>query len=220
MLGQKSVPALSFYEGVIRLSDHYYTKKPTSKSAEVTWPFQLKGKEFRFTTDTGVFSKNTVDFGSRLLIDSFEYPQGLTGPVLDLGCGYGPIGLSLASEYPEVVVNMVDVNERALELSRRNAQDNGIENVEIYASSIYENVSPDKYFSAVVTNPPIRAGKQVVHQMLSESYDYLEKQGTLTVVIQRKQGAPSAQKKMLEVFGNAEVIARDKGYWIIQSIKN
>lgn len=115
---------------------------------------------------------------------------------------------------------MVDVNERALELSRRNAQDNGIENVDIYASSIYENVSPDKYFSAVVTNPPIRAGKQVVHQMLSESYDYLEKQGTLTVVIQRKQGAPSAQKKMLEVFGNAEVIARDKGYWIIQSIKN
>lgn len=201
------------------MSDHYYTKNPSVKSDEATWTFPLRGREFRFTSDAGVFSKTTVDFGSRLLIDSFEYPEAVEGPILDVGCGYGPIGLALASAYPTVTVEMVDVNERALQLARRNAEANQIANVNIYESSVYTNVSGPARFAAVVTNPPIRAGKQTVHDILSGSYEYLLPGGTLTAVIQKKQGAPSAQKKMTEVFGNAEVIARDKGYWIIQSTK-
>ena len=198
------------------MSDHYYSTNPSAKSEEETWSFRLRNKAFHFTTDTGVFSKNAVDFGSRLLIESFEAPDA-PGNILDVGCGYGPIGLSLAHAYPDRTVEMVDVNERALALAKRNAKANQITNVSIHESSIYDSV--DGTFAAIVTNPPIRAGKQTVHQILAEAYDYLTEKGTLTAVIQKKQGAPSAQKKMEEVFGNAEVIARDKGYWIIQSIK-
>lgn len=201
------------------MSDHYYTKNPNAKSDETTWTFSLRGKEFRFITDSGIFSKNTVDFGSRLLIDSFELAEGTAGNLLDVGCGYGPIGLSLATLYPKRTIEMVDVNERALDLARRNAQANQVTNVKIYASSMYDQVNEKSRFAAIITNPPIRAGKKIVHEILSKAYDYLEDNGTLTAVIQKKQGAPSAQQKMQDVFGNAEVIARDKGYWIIRSQK-
>lgn len=201
------------------MTDHYFTDNPSAKSNERTWTYQLRGKEMKFTSDSGVFSKNTVDFGSRLLIEQFEMPEAISGNLLDMGCGYGPIGLSLASAYPEIEVEMVDVNERALSLAKRNAAANGISNVNIYPSSVYDQVEGKGRFAAIVSNPPIRAGKQVVHQILSEAFAYLALQGTLTVVVQKKQGAPSAEKKMQEVFGNAEVIAKDKGYWIIQSVK-
>lgn len=200
------------------MTDHYYTNKPNTKSEETTWTFPLRGKEFRFTSDTGVFSKSTVDFGSRLLIETFALPE-TEGDILDVGCGYGPIGLALAASFPNRTVEMVDVNERALHLARKNAQDNRITNVKIYLSSIYEAVDPEKQFAAVVTNPPIRAGKQVVHDILSGAYGRLAPGGTLTAVIQKKQGAPSAEKKMQEVFGNVEVVAREKGYWILVSRK-
>ena len=114
---------------------------------------------------------------------------------------------------------MVDVNERALSLARRNAEANNIRNVKVYESNTYDQVPEGRQFAAIVSNPPIRAGKQVVHRILSEAHVHLLPGGTLTVVIQKKQGAPSAEQKMLEVFGNVEIIARDKGYWIIQSVK-
>ena len=201
------------------MADHYYTKNPSIQSDETTWTFPLLGKSFQFTSDAGVFSKNTVDFGSRLLIDSFTYPETAKGPILDVGCGYGPIGLALAAANRDVTVEMVDVNERALQLAARNAKANKVKNVKIYSSSIYDNVEGSNRFAAIVTNPPIRAGKETVHDILAKGYEYLVPGGTLTAVIQKKQGAPSAQKRMTEVFGNAEVIARDKGYWIIQSTK-
>ena len=201
------------------MTEHYFTTDPSARSDEQTWTFRLRGKEFHFTSDAGVFSRNTVDFGSRLLIDTFKEPKDVTGDFLDMGCGYGPIGLSLAATFRERTVEMVDVNQRALNLAKRNAKANGISNVRIYLSSIYKNISNEKKFAAIVINPPIRAGKETVHQMLSEAYEYLANRGTLTVVVQKKQGAPSAEKKMESVFGNVEVIAKDKGYWIIQSIK-
>ena len=114
---------------------------------------------------------------------------------------------------------MVDVNERALSLARRNAEANNIRNVKVYESNTYDQVPQERQFAAIVSNPPIRAGKQVVHRILSEAHTHLLPGGTLTVVIQKKQGAPSAEQKMLDVFGNVEIIARDKGYWIIQSVK-
>ena len=201
------------------MSDHYYTKNPSIQSDEATWTFPLLGKNFQFTSDAGVFSKNTVDFGSRLLIDSFSYPVTVTGPILDVGCGYGPIGLALAAANPDITVEMVDVNERSMQLAKRNAEVNQVKNMKIYSSSIYDNVEGSNRFAAIVTNPPIRAGKETVHAILTQAYEYLMPGGTLTAVIQKKQGAPSAQKRMTEIFNNADVIARDKGYWIIQSTK-
>lgn len=201
------------------MSNHYYTKNPETESKETSWTFPLRDREFRFISDSGVFSKKTVDFGSRLLIESVRLNEEVAGDILDVGCGYGPMGLALAHAYPARLVEMVDVNERALSLARRNAEANNIRNVKVYESNTYDQVPQGRQFAAIVSNPPIRAGKQVVHRILSEAHTHLLQGGTLTVVIQKKQGAPSAEQKMLDVFGNVEVIARDKGYWIIQSVK-
>lgn len=200
------------------MSDHYFTNRPQTASETSAWTYTLRGKEFKFVTDTGVFSKKTVDFGSRLLIETLGFSEMVPGNLLDVGCGYGPIGLSLAKEDAERKVEMVDVNERALGLAKQNASNNRLANVLIHTSDIYESVE-GKDFAAIVSNPPIRAGKQVVHGVLTGAYDLLKHGGTLTVVIQKKQGAPSAKAKMEETFRNAEVIAKDKGYWIIQSVK-
>ncbi|MGA9517397.1 class I SAM-dependent methyltransferase [Trichococcus shcherbakoviae] len=201
------------------MSNHYYTKNPETESKETSWTFPLRGREFRFISDSGVFSKRTVDFGSHLLIESFRLNEEVAGDILDVGCGYGPMGLALAHAYPTRLVEMVDVNERAMSLARRNAEANNIRNVKVYESNTYDQVPEGRQFAAIVSNPPIRAGKQVVHRILSEAHTHLLPGGTLTVVIQKKQGAPSAEQKMLDVFGNVEIIARDKGYWIIQSVK-
>jgi 16S rRNA (guanine1207-N2)-methyltransferase len=201
------------------MSNHYYTKNPETESKETSWTFPLRGREFRFISDSGVFSKRTVDFGSHLLIESFRLNEEVAGDILDVGCGYGPMGLALAHAYPARLVEMVDVNERAMSLARRNAEANNIRNVKVYESNTYDQVPEGRQFAAIVSNPPIRAGKQVVHRILSEAHTHLLPGGTLTVVIQKKQGAPSAEQKMLDVFGNVEIIARDKGYWIIQSVK-
>lgn len=201
------------------MSNHYYTKNPETESKETSWTFPLRDREFRFISDSGVFSKKTVDFGSRLLIETFRLNEEVAGDILDVGCGYGPMGLALAHAYPARLVEMVDVNERALSLARRNAEANNIRNVKVYESNTYDQVPEGRHFAAIVSNPPIRAGKQVVHRILSEAHTHLLPGGTLTVVIQKKQGAPSAEQKMLEVFGNVAVIERDKGYWIIQSVK-
>lgn len=201
------------------MSNHYYTKNPETESKEASWTFPLRGREFRFISDSGVFSKKTVDFGSRLLIETFRLNEEVAGDILDVGCGYGPMGLALAYAYPARLVEMVDVNERAMSLARRNAEANNIRNVKVYESNTYDQVPEERQFAAIVSNPPIRAGKQVVHRILSEARVHLLPGGTLTVVIQKKQGAPSAEQKMLDVFGNVAVIARDKGYWIIQSVK-
>lgn len=197
-------------------NNHYFTNQPSTPHDVSEWRFELKGKMFKFTTDAGVFSKKTVDFGSRVLIDAFTETNLPAGGILDVGCGYGPIGLSLASA-SEREVTMVDINQRAIELAEKNAQLNNVKNVNIFESNIYENVTGT--YAAVLSNPPIRAGKQVVHEILEGAYPRLVTGGTLTVVIQKKQGAPSAAKKMEEVFGNVETLTKDKGYFILQSMK-
>ena len=200
------------------MTNHYYSENPDTAHDFEEWPFELKGKIFRFVTDSGVFSRETVDYGSRVLIDAFDWEElPSEGKILDVGCGYGPIGLAIAFA-SQRMVEMVDINSRAVELAQGNAKRNQIKNVEIHQSNIYEDVQEEGY-AAIVSNPPIRAGKKVVHEILTEAYPRLKTGGTLTIVIQKKQGAASAQKKMLETFGNAEIITKDKGYYIIKSVK-
>lgn len=199
------------------MTNYYYSSDPDVTHAEKVWDFELLGQTFSFVTDNGVFSKNTVDYGSRVLLHALE-KTAFSGKILDVGCGYGPIGLALAKKNPEAVVTMVDVNTLALELAQKNAMRNQIKNVEIFSSDVYDEVAETDY-DAIVTNPPIRAGKDVVHAILAGAYAHLRKGGALTAVLQKKQGAPSAKKKMTEIFGNCEVILKDKGYFILQSKK-
>lgn len=199
------------------MTDHYYSKKPQSKSSPKTWKSQIKEKVYTFTSDVGVFSKNEVDFGTRLLIEQFELPN-VRGNLLDLGCGYGPIGIVLADQYKDRTIVMADINERALSLAEKNAQVNRLTNTIFTQSDGFSNLN-NFTFAAILMNPPIRAGKKIVHQMFEDSKRALKGGGELWVVIQKKQGAPSAQKKMKETFGNLTVVARKKGYYILKSLK-
>ena len=201
------------------MANHYYTKNPESISQQKHWTYRLKGNTLSFTSDNGVFSKNTVDFGSELLVESYDIPEQFQkASLLDIGCGYGTMGLAYGKAYPELSIEMIDVNERALVLAQENAKKNGIHNVDIHESNLYDSVKKSQY-EIIISNPPIRAGKIVVHTILEKAYDYLAENGQLVIVIQKKQGAPSAQKKMEEVFGNCERIQWNKGYWILVSTK-
>jgi 16S rRNA (guanine1207-N2)-methyltransferase len=200
------------------LTEHYYSQKPDVVSNPQFWDFTLKGRTFRFKSDNGVFSKKEVDFGSRLLVESFNLDEAVEGDILDVGCGYGPIGISIAAAYPDRTIEMIDINSRAVELSKENAASNAIANVKIYESDRFDKVASNQ-FAAILTNPPIRAGKSVVHEILEESYRSLVAGGELWVVIQKKQGAPSAMDKMEQLFGNVEVPVKKKGYYILLSKK-
>lgn len=199
------------------LADHYFTKKPTTSSSPKSWTYTLRGSKLQFTTDRGVFSKNEVDFGSRLLVESFEEPA-IQGPILDVGCGYGPIGLAIAKSLPSRLVHMIDINERAVQLASENAKINRVTNTKIYESNLFESVT-EEGFAAILTNPPIRAGKQIVHAIFEESFHRLKENGALWVVIQKKQGAPSAKKKLEELFGEVHVVMKGKGYFILKAEK-
>lgn len=191
----------------------YYAENPDAAHDIHELRVELLGQKMTFLTDAGVFSKKMVDFGSQLLLKCLEVNQGET--VLDVGCGYGPLGLSLVKVYG-VQATMVDINNRALDLAQRNAEKNNVK-ATIFQSNIYEQV--EGKFDHVISNPPIRAGKQVVHEIIKKSKDFLEIGGDLTIVIQKKQGAPSAKSKMEDVFGNCEILKKDKGYYILRSVK-
>ena len=196
------------------MGDHYFSNNPVSAHRELQIEARLLGREMRFCTDAGVFSRDDVDPGSRLLIES---AGPLNGRVLDLGCGWGPIGISLALANPEAQLLMADINQRAAELSERNRRMNGVLNAQVIVSDGFESIPGE--FDHILTNPPIRAGKQVIYAMFDEGFRRLTPGGTLTIVIRKQQGAPSAKAHLTELFGNAEVIARGGGYWIIQCRK-
>ena len=195
------------------MSKMYYAENPDAAHDIHELRVDLLGEKMTFLTDAGVFSKKMVDFGSQLLLKCLDVNQGET--VLDVGCGYGPLGLSLVKVYG-VQATMVDINTRALDLAQRNAEKNNAK-ATIFQSNIYARVQGR--FDHVISNPPIRAGKQVVHEIIEKSKDFLEIGGDLTIVIQKKQGAPSAKSKMEDVFGKCEILKKDKGYYILRSVK-
>ncbi len=200
------------------MSEHYYSKKPQIESNPRQWKFKLLGHSFQFETDSGVFSKSEVDFGSRTLIEYFQLPE-VDGAIFDIGCGYGPIGLAIAKEYPERTIYMMDVNERAVSLAKRNAELNGIQNVRIFESDGVTAVGEEVKAAAILTNPPIRAGKEVIFKFYDGAYEKLVPNGELWVVIQKKQGAPSTVAHLEEKFAEVEIVEKNKGYWIIKAKK-
>lgn len=198
------------------MSDHYYTARPEAGHKETEFTALLRGMELRFVTDLAVFSRERVDFGSALLIEAMQIDRAAT--VLDLGCGYGPIGMVAARLAEAGRVYMVDVNERAAELARGNLAANGITNAEVRVGDGLGAV-PGIAFETIVTNPPIRAGKAVIYRIIDEAHAALKPGGVIWVVIQTKQGAPSMKKKLAEVFGNVTDVDRQAGYHVLTALK-
>ena len=198
------------------MPDHYYSQKPQSEFKTDTMQVIIKDRTYTFTTSSGVFSKHGIDFGTKLLIEQFTLPE-VDGDLLDLGCGYGPIGIILADQYRDRNIWMVDINERAVLLAKQNAEQNGVE-VTVRESDGFTNIM-DQAFAAIITNPPIRAGKKVIFHLFEESKSHLVDGGELWLVVQKKQGAPSVVKFLNEIFSKVDTIERKKGYHIIRAIK-
>lgn len=197
----------------------YFAANPDAPHDKHIVDYHVDGIDLKFNTDAGVFSKMRIDYGSGVLIKTMREVAFPKKGILDVGTGYGPLGLFAAKFWPEQTVDMVDINERGLVLAKENAALNKIKNISIYSSNIYENVDQNEKFGLIMTNPPIRAGKKVVSTILSEAYEHLVDQGVLLVVIQKKQGEPSARKLLRTTFGNCDILARDKGYYILKAVK-
>lgn len=185
-----------------------------SKKREIS--VLLNDTKYTFISDNGVFSKGEVDYGSIALL-KILLKQKLVGNILDIGCGYGTIGLILAKNFPECNFLLSDVNIRACALARENKKSFGVKNVEIIESDIFQNI--DKNFDYIVTNPPIRAGKKVIYSIFEQSYHHLNQNGSLFIVIRRSHGAESAQKFIHSIFGNCELLKKDKGFYVYCATK-
>ena len=193
------------------MAEHYYTNAPTSEHEERSFRTVFAGKVLAFDTDAGVFSKQHVDPGSELLCKSL--PDDLSGDILDMGCGWGAMTVMTLARFPKCSVTMADVNERALGLAVSNVAKNRMKAVAVLSDG-FEKI--EGLFDAVITNPPIRAGKAVIYKMFEDAKAHLRDGGSLYLVIRKQQGAPSALKFLKELYRKAEVIERDGGYWIIR----
>ena len=191
--------------------NHYFTNSDI-KSNLKTHKIIVKDKSFNFYTDNGVFSKKKLDYGTRLLIESV-ISEEISGNALDVGCGYGVIGVILSS-FLDLKFDFIDVNRRALHLTEMNMKENKITGNAFY-SNIYENVTGE--YNAIISNPPIRVGKDTVYKILFDSKNYLVSGGALYFVINKNQGAKSVIKDLNKV-ASINVLKKDKGFFVIKCI--
>ena len=190
-------------------TQQYFAKEPDAESRPVEMEFVYRGYTLRLMTDSGVFSRGSVDEGSALLLNSL--PE-LSGQVLDLGCGAGVIGVCVAKAY-SVELTQSDVNQRALKLTRENLARNGVAGTVVESDGF---AALDGAFDVILTNPPIRAGKAVIYRLFQEARDHLAEGGVLYLVIRKQQGAESAKKYLETLFASVDMIERKKGYWILR----
>lgn len=190
---------------------HYFTNDYV-ESKEVKTKCIIKNTELTLITDNGVFSKKGLDFGTRSLLETID---NIKGQVLDFGCGYGPIGIYLKKTY-DVEVDAVDINERALNLAKKNAELNNTK-INIFESNIYENVN--KKYDYIVTNPPIRVGKKILYEILFNAKEYLKENGELWLVIHKDQGAKTLAKELEKKY-KVEIKNKNKGFYIICARNN
>lgn len=198
----------------------YFEQKPTTQKDIYKFDWNIGQDKFYFYTSNSVFSKKSMDFGSMLLINTvIDENKNFKGKILDLGCGYGPVGIIGAKLIKGSSFILSDINERALELALINVKENKMEDrIKVLKSHIFDKI--DEKFDIILTNPPIRAGKDVVFSFYEGSYQHLNNYGVIYVVIQKKQGAESTKEKLISLFGNCEVAAKKSGYYIFKSYKH
>ncbi len=194
----------------------YFTNDNTIESKERLISYTFLNENIKLFSDNGVFSKNRVDFGTNVLLNSLEDLSSVKS-LLDVGCGIGIIGICIKKKYKNIHVVMIDVNERAINLAKKNIEINHLEDIEAKISNLYENVR--EQYDMIISNPPIRAGKQIVHGVVTDGFEHLNHNGWMYIVIQKKQGAESMKNKMEEVFGNVQVVNKASGYLILKAIK-
>lgn len=187
---------------------HYFTNDYV-KSDERVIDVIIKDTKLKFIVDNGIFSKKGLDFGTRTLLENIDLDK-IKGDVLDFGCGYGPIGIYL-KKAATANVDMIDINERALNLASKNAKLNNV-NINVFKSNIYENVT--KKYDFIVTNPPIRVGKKILYDILFGAVNHLKDEGELWLVVNKNQGAKSLAKDLEKAYDVA-VVAKNKGFYII-----
>lgn len=200
---------------------HYFSENPEVKSNKRDIKYTINNQKFNFVTDNGVFSKGKVDFGTDVMLRVFfrenENRKNEKFKVLDIGCGYGVVSVVLKKIFKNIEIMLSDVNERALELSEENLLNNGVKDYKKIKSHSFENI--EENFDVILSNPPIRAGKNTIFQIYEESYSHLNENGQFYCVIQTKHGAKSTQKKLQEIFGNCETLEIDGGYRIFRASK-
>lgn len=200
--------------------EQYFEVKPSTEEKIYEFDWTIMGKKYNFFSSNSVFSKQAIDFGTMTMLETFkENNDNFSGKFLDLGCGIGPVGVVIGDLYDEADITMVDINERAVMLSRMNILHNKIEHAKkIIPSNGFEAIENDM-FDVIMTNPPIRAGKKTIFSFYESAYEHLNTNGSLYVVIQKKQGAASSIKKLEELFGDCEILNKKKGFWILKSVK-
>ena len=196
--------------------NHYFAEHPKSKMKLGIIRTHLRGKPFEFLTASGVFSKKRVDLGTRLLIESMILPK--SGCVLDIGCGYGVVGIAAAVFNPDLHVVMVDVNMRAVRLARRNAEINNVQNVTIMHGQLYEPIKGFS-FNCVLSNPPVSAGIETVKAIITGAAEYMSNEALFQMVIRSKIGGKRLFTILENAFGNVRILARQSGYRVLISEK-
>jgi len=190
---------------------HYFESTPTSESNEKIIKVFIDDTHFTFYTDNDVFSKKGLDFGTRTLLESVT--NITNSDILDLGCGYGPIGIYMS--YLNNNVDMMDINSRAVELSKKNASVNKVK-VNAFTSDMYENVN--KEYDYIISNPPIRVGNEILYKLLFDADKYLKNKGHLIIVINKDQGAKTVAKKLEEIY-DVSILNKNKGFFVIDCQK-
>ena len=195
-------------------NDHYYSENPSSESRPVEARFSYRGHDLCLMSDAGVFSRGELDPGTRILLAAL--PETIQGDVLDLGCGWGPVGICVGLANSGCSIVFSDINSRAIQLAKQNAAQYHIEGQFVQSDGFAQI---DQTFDCIITNPPIRAGKETIYKMFSDSAAHLNPGGSLYLVIRKQQGAPSALRFLNTVFSDVETIDKSGGYWVIRCRK-
>ncbi len=199
------------------MTEHYYAEQPRSEAKFGLIRTRLRGKPFEFVTASSVFSTKRIDLGTHVLIEAMQLPE--EGYALDIGCGYGAVGITAAKLNPQLHVVMTDVNRRAVLLARQNAERNHVYNVDVHQGSLYEPVQ-NQSFNCILSNPPISAGMETVLALIRGAPTVLSCGGTLQMVVRSKIGKKTLPNAFTEAFGNCNVLAIESGYRVLKGEKS
>lgn len=197
------------------MDEHYFSKRPASRQKPRLIGLFINGRNLAFKTSSGMFSPKKVDNATVLLIESMR----LGKRILDLGCGYGPIGIAAATLRPESEVTMAEVNERAADLAEENLSLNGITNAMVIESDFFEKIGDEK-FGTILMNPPMALGMKRLHELIGECKAHLLSKGTLQIVARHGKGGSRLEERMREVFGNVETLAKGGGFRVYMSVNS